>query len=322
MRSTSRLVSPDPRTSLTGRAPPTFGRPSADLRPIFGRPSVDIDKSRPGWHVLRVGLTTLLWIALAYAAGALALSKVLLPWLNRQIDTGPGDGFGILVVRLFLRIWHRPRWIDAHLIPNPLPDGLIVASNHASGIDPLLLQTGFYRRIRWLMAKDQMTPALADAWAHLRMLPVHYGPEDAAVVREAVRHLRQGGLLGVFPEGGIVRPPGEIRPFLGGVGVIVARAKVPVLLFLIEDAPIAPTAFGSLVKPSRVSIRCLGLIDVADLPGARGGRPEPEAILAELRRRLAEASGWPLNDAPLVASSRSELAAGAAPTAQSIGSDA
>lgn len=243
-----------------------------------------------------MSLSTLLWWFAAYAVAALLLSKVLLPWLSRRIDTGPFDGLVLVVIRTYLWLWHRPRRIGFDRLPDPLPKAFVVVANHASGIDPLLLQAPFDRRIRWLMARDQMAPILADAWRHIDALAVNYGPEDAAVLKEAVRHVRAGGVLGLFPEGAIARPPREIRPFLGGVGVIMARAKVPVLLFHIEDAPYTATAFGSLLKPSRTTVRFVGVFD----PIADGGRPDAPALLEQLRRALAEASGWPLNDDPMV----------------------
>lgn len=243
-----------------------------------------------------MSLSTLVWWFAAYAVAALLLSKVLLPWLSRRIDTGPFDGLVLVVIRTYLRLWHRPRWVGFERLPDPLPKAFVVAANHASGIDPLILQARFDRRIRWLMARDQMAPILADAWRHIDALAVTYGPEDAAILKEAVRHVRAGGVLGLFPEGAIARPPREIRPFLGGVGVIVARAKVPVLLFHIEDAPYTATAFGSLLKPSRTAVRFVGIFD----PLAEGGRPDAAAFLERLRSALAAASGWPLNDETMV----------------------
>jgi 1-acyl-sn-glycerol-3-phosphate acyltransferase len=66
-----------------------------------------------------------------------------------------------------------------------------------------------------MMAREQMLRELEEVWEHLEILPVTYGPQDAATFREAMRHVQAGGVLGIFPEGGITRPPQEIRPFLG-----------------------------------------------------------------------------------------------------------
>jgi 1-acyl-sn-glycerol-3-phosphate acyltransferase len=237
-------------------------------------------------------------IALAaglYAALALGYSWVALPWLSRRMDTGPVDGLAAVVVRAWLGLIHRPIWIGFDAA-RPLLDasgqGAIVIANHASGVDAFLLQLPFRRRIRWMMAKDQMLPAFEGLWRHLAILPVTYGPGDSSTFREAMRHVQAGGVLGLFPEGGIAKPPREVRPFLAGVGLIVARSKVPVLVCWIDGAPDAPSAFVSLVVPSRVRVHCLGIYDAA-------GERDPVAITAGIRDMIHRASGWPLNDGAL-----------------------
>jgi 1-acyl-sn-glycerol-3-phosphate acyltransferase len=234
-----------------------------------------------------------------YAILALGYSWVALPWLSRRMDTGPIDGFAAVIVRAWLGLIHRPVWIgfDAvrPLVDGPAggegtsPRGAIIIANHASGIDAFLLQLPFRRRIRWMMAKDQMLPAFDGLWRHLAILPVTYGPGDATTFREAMRHVQAGGVLGLFPEGGIAKPPCELRPFLAGVGLIVARSKVPVVVCWIQGAPDAPSAFASLVVPSRVRVHCLGVFD-------GGGERDPATITASIRGMIQKASGWPLND--------------------------
>ncbi len=237
-------------------------------------------------------LATLLPFAAAYVAGAALLSWVILPYLGSRLDTGVLDGLLFVVVRGWLRLWHHPTWEGLEHIPAGWSKGMVVVANHASGVDPFLLQACLRRRIRWMMAEEQMLPALDAAWRHIEVIPITYGPADAGAFREAVRHVQRGGILGLFPEGGIVRPPNQVRPYLGGIGFLIARSKVPVALFLIEGTPQAATARETLFQPSRCRVRCLGWLDYS-------GTRDPAAINADLRRRMAEASGWPLNDKPL-----------------------
>ncbi|MFO0827962.1 MAG: lysophospholipid acyltransferase family protein [Phycisphaerales bacterium] len=244
-----------------------------------------------------------LWLAVgaaAYAATVLVWSWVIMAWLRSLMSSGPIDGALSILVRLWLRLFHHPTWIGWEQLPNrwrrvtpPEPDhGLIVVANHASGVDPFVLQMQLRHRIRWMMSEDQMIPAFANVWKHLEVLPVRYTADDAATFREAVRHVRAGGVLGIFPEGGIARPPNEVRPFLPGVGVLVARSKTPVLVAWIEGAPEAPNARVSLFKQSHVRAHCLGVVDFA-------GQRDSSEILRRLRQMILDASGWPANDEPL-----------------------
>jgi len=238
--------------------------------------------------------------AIAAIAVALTYSWVVLPRLERRMETGALDGFTAMVIGAWLHTFHRPRWIGFDQArAAAAAGGAIVVSNHASGIDPFLLQLPFRRRIRWMMSRDQMLTGLSEVWEHLEVLPVTYGPADAASFREALRHVQGGGLLGLFPEAGIARPPREIRPFLAGASLLVARSRVPVIVCWIENAPYAASALRTLFKPARVTVHCLGVMDFER-------ERDTEVITNRLRGMIQEASGWPLNDAPLQGRGRPE----------------
>jgi 1-acyl-sn-glycerol-3-phosphate acyltransferase len=142
-----------------------------------------------------------------------------------------------------------------------------------------------------MMAQEQMHPALGWLWRRLQVLPVTYGPADAAMLREAVRHVRSGGVVGVFPEGAIERPPCVLAPFRDGVGTLVALTKAPVVVLWISGTPSLGNAIVDPFVPRRTAarVRYLGTIDFA----AEGMR-DPSAISARLREELARASGWPM----------------------------
>jgi 1-acyl-sn-glycerol-3-phosphate acyltransferase len=246
--------------------------------------------------------TSLILFASAYAIIALVYSWVVLPKLTRRIDSGPIDGFLLSLIEGWMRIVHSAEWVGFEKVQEVMGEssvgggetspGAIVVANHASGLDPFLLQAPLRRRIRWLMAQDQMLPAFAEAWEHLQVLPVTYGAGDSTTFREANRHVQSGGVIGIFPEGGIARPARQVRPFLAGVGLMVARAKVPVIVCWIEGAPASPTAVGAFFRRSKVRVHCL---DVVEFRGER----DVEKITAKLRSMIEQASGWPLNDEPL-----------------------
>lgn len=214
-------------------------------------------------------------------------------------------------LRLGARLIHRLRFEGWDLVPREIgPEGLIVVANHTSGTDPVLAQLRVGATIRWMMDRTQMVWPTGWFWRRLRVIPIDFGPGDSSAFREALGHLRQGGVLGLFPEGGIERPPGQIRPFQAGAGALVARSRAPVLLLWIHGGPKTPSVFRSLFTLSRSVVTVVGLyrFDSSSMTGAEGtsdartvrsASARTRAIVEHLRSELARASGWPLNDEPL-----------------------
>ncbi len=232
---------------------------------------------------------------LAWAAAATLGVLAAIAAIGRRRDAYDGDlllAIECLVARAYLALVHRVRFEGFDAIPElprlALPGGgpLIVAANHTSGLDPMLLQMPLRRRIRWMMWTGQMGRGLGWLWRHLAVLPVAQDGRDLATVRDSLRALQRGDVLGVFPEGGIERPPGELLPFQPGLGVLAARSAAPVLLCFIEGTP-APRVFGSFLLPSRTRVRAVALIR------AHAGET-PAALLARMQKAMLDSSGWPL----------------------------
>lgn len=229
-------------------------------------------------------------LLVAWLAFIFVVRFVAMPWLALRCGGDPMRGFAATGLRLYCRLFHRARYtgldeLRAEIAPGPL----IVVANHGAGLDPVLIQCGCRFHLRWMMSRDMMVPALDWFWKCERIIAVDFDSGDSASVREAMRHVREGGVLGVFPEGGIARPPGRIQRFLPGIGLIVARTEAPVLLCWIGGTPQAETAYGSFIARSRSRVE---FVDLIRYP--KGTRPS--FIVDDLRRRLHEASGWPLAD--------------------------
>jgi 1-acyl-sn-glycerol-3-phosphate acyltransferase len=196
------------------------------------------------------------------------------------------------VFRPLARFVHRTRWVGFEGMKIP-EGGFVVVANHASGLDPPLMQFAMPRRVRFMMAAEQMHPAFGAFWRALGVLPVTYTAADAGMLREAVRHVKGGGVVGVFPEGAIERPPCVLAPFAEGTGTLVALTKAPVVVLWIHGTP---TVGNALVDPfvprGRAVVQYVGTFDFA----AEGVR-DPKEITARLRAALAKASGWPTRDA-------------------------
>ncbi|UCD73808.1 MAG: 1-acyl-sn-glycerol-3-phosphate acyltransferase [Phycisphaerales bacterium] len=216
---------------------------------------------------------------------------VLVPILRRGPTGTALIGLMWRVERAYCRLWHRATYGGAEILPKSDADhqGLIVVSNHTGAIDPLAIQARCRFLIRWMMASDMMGPELNWLWLQQQMIPVKRDGSDSAALREAIRHVRAGGAIGIFPEGRITIPPRQVRPFLPGVGLLIAKAKAPVLLAWVSGTPNTNSMSLALKTPSRTHVQFIDLIDF-------GEERDAAKITEHLRQRIAEVSGWPLND--------------------------
>ena len=195
------------------------------------------------------------------------------------------------LMQLYARVVHNLRVEGRENIPAPdehrrLRFPLIVAANHTAGIDPILIQAPLWFEPRWMMAQDMRAPQLDWLWTLAHIIFVDRTSKESRSAREALRHLKNGGALGVFPEGHIERPPEHLLPFRGGIGFLIAKSGAAVLPVVISGTPQVDPAWASLTRPSRSVVRFLPVVHYE-----KG--TTPDAIGADLERRFAEATGWP-----------------------------
>lgn len=128
----------------------------------------------------------------------------------------------------------------------PPKGGFIFASNHLSNLDPLLIGLSLDRPISY-MAKDSLFKncifgfLLRRVWA----FPVKRGTADIGSLREALRRLKAGNPLVLFPQG-TRRLAGDqnLDKLHPGVGFVASRSGVPVIPVLItgSDQVLPPQA--------------------------------------------------------------------------------
>jgi 1-acyl-sn-glycerol-3-phosphate acyltransferase len=111
----------------------------------------------------------------------------------------------------------------------PTHGGALVVSNHQGYIDPVALGARQRRPLNYI-GKSELFGNRWGAWLlkALNAFPVRQGKGDVGAIKETIRRLREGQLLNYFPEGQRTLD-GKIGPLLGGVAVVIRRAKVPVI---------------------------------------------------------------------------------------------
>lgn len=215
-------------------------------------------------------------------------------WLSHP-EIRPGDVRATVCFRfmqIYARLVHGLRVTGREHIPVRGDRPILVVANHTAGVDPILLQAAVPYEVRWVMALDMRLPILGPLWEFGRVIFVDRNSRDGTGVREAIRHLAHGGVLGLFPEGQIERPRETLLPFQHGVGMMIRRTGAIVVPVVIAGTPDGDPAWASLWKRSRSTVRFLPPVDYS------AATLKADQISTDLRRRFQEATGWPIGDPP------------------------
>lgn len=116
-------------------------------------------------------------------------------------------------------------WLDAPYI---------VIANHKSMMDPLVAAYPFKRYEFIFMGKKELAKGRFLTWLFqkLHMITVDRGNTDMAAMRSSIKALRDGNVLGIFPEG-TRHHAGLMDELEDGVSLIALRSGVPLIPVLI-----------------------------------------------------------------------------------------
>jgi 1-acyl-sn-glycerol-3-phosphate acyltransferase len=128
--------------------------------------------------------------------------------------------------RFVIRAIYGFRSIHSENVPATGP--VIVACNHISYLDPVVLGIGFRRPVTYLAKKELFAiPVLGPVITGLGVYPLDREAGGVAAVRSALRALKDGRCIGIFPEG-TRNLSGEVQG-KGGAALLAALSGAPVV---------------------------------------------------------------------------------------------
>jgi 1-acyl-sn-glycerol-3-phosphate acyltransferase len=177
----------------------------------------------------------------------------------------------------------------------PKTGAVIVASNHISFWDPLLVGTAAMREQHFLAKEELFRPPLGWLIRAFNAMPIRRGMADLSGLTKARDVLRAGRSLILFPEGTRARG-GELRPARPGLGMIAVAT----------DARVVPTCIMGSDRPGKWLLRQAKLrVDFGpsrtwrELAGAEAGlepgRALYESVGAGVMREIAALRARQLN---------------------------
>ncbi len=230
----------------------------------------------------------------------LAVVTVSLLLLPRFLQPGKGHGHRIgskpeirgflsvlwVIDALYCHFWHQLQMNGRAPLPDVGP--AILISNHTCGIDHMLLQSTCRRLLGFMVAREYYDWV----WIHwicryIGCIPVNRDGRDFSATRAAIRALKEGRVLPIFPEGHIVPASGrvldDIKP---GTAYLALHSQVPVVPAYIWGTPETDEIIDALLTPSRARVIFGEPIDLSDFGPERAG---DKSVQAEVSQRFKRA---------------------------------
>ncbi len=126
--------------------------------------------------------------------------------------------------------WVNKTFLDFQVIhPEKLIQSgpVLVASNHASFLDPPTIGGAYDDSIYYLARKTLFVGPMGWLYRNWNAIPVDQERPDFSSLKTVIKRLREGNRVLVFPEGERTTT-GEFLPGKPGVGLIIAKANAPV----------------------------------------------------------------------------------------------
>ncbi len=208
------------------------------------------------------------------------------------------------VMRFIAGLFTRVR-IEGDLTAFPRHGAVLIAANHASNADPVLiggfLNARLGRPINW-MGKREVFEWPFISWLARRggVHPVERGAADVEAFKTAMRILDGGNILAVFPEG-TRSPDGRLQLAKDGVAVLAARSGATIVPIGVGDSDrLWPKGRRMPQRTPSVTVRIGRPFKLADAfaEGAGTIRPDDDPPAADragvASRRRSNAAGTDL----------------------------
>ena len=210
----------------------------------------------------------------------------MLYWFLKTVGLGP-----------WLKAIWRPYVEGAENVPDT--GGAILASNHLSFCDSFFMPLMVKRRVTFLAKAEYFTtPGIKGRlsrmfFAAAGQVPIDRDDADAArgALTTGVRILRQGELLGIYPEG-TRSPDGRLYKGKTGVARMALEAGVPVIpVAMLDTEKMMPTGCKLPRLRPRPGVRFGKPLDFSRYEGLAGDRFVERSMTDEIMYELMQLSG-------------------------------
>ena len=139
----------------------------------------------------------------------------------------PFYGFFHYLAWSIYEMWFRGEVAGTDNLPTEGP--FLIASNHASHLDPPIVGCQVARQMRFFARKTLWNSRLSSWWLdQAETIPVERDSGDIGAIKRVLEALRENRAVVLFPEG-TRSPNGRLQPAKAGVGFMACKTGVPVV---------------------------------------------------------------------------------------------
>lgn len=191
---------------------------------------------------------------------------------------------------LGLKFKTRLRVLGSERVPGS--GGVIIAANHASFLDPPILGVSVRNRVVRFMARDTLFEHKIMGWLYYKfgVVPLSRDKGDVAAIKTAIRLLKEGNCVALFPEGTRTLD-GKLQSAKGGIGFLIHKAAVPVVPVYIKGSFEAWPKGAEKIRSHPVTVHFGNPISPQELLiNDERGKPDFDQIAALVMKRISAAN--------------------------------
>ena len=161
--------------------------------------------------------------------------------------------YSTLLFKIGLLLWNRLEIKGKENIPKN--GGVLIASNHASYLDPPIIGVGYRCRPVHFMARNTLWNSRFSSWwlNKVGCIPVTRETGDIRSLKRCISLLKSGNVVSVFPEGTRSRD-GKLQKVKSGIGFIIEKSECTVIPTYIHKSFIAFSHKSKFIKPIKITI--------------------------------------------------------------------
>lgn len=199
-----------------------------------------------------------------------------------------------------LRLLCRPVITGLENLPQDGP--VIIASNHLSFLDSVIISAFMPRRVKFIAKAEYVNgpgikgKLMREAFEFIDIIPVTRGQqsESVAALDPAVEHLKQGNVFGIYPEGTRSRD-GYLYRGHSGVAYLAYVTGAPVVpVGLIGTQRLQPPG-ATMIRPAKFEMHVGEPIPTPESGGHQTGKLR-KAHVEQIMTTIAGLSGQPRKD--------------------------
>jgi len=209
--------------------------------------------------------------------------------MQRRHNQGEMDflyGICHYIITFIYDAFFRGEVVGVENLPKTGP--FIVASNHASHLDPPSVGCHIPRQLAFFARKTLRKGGFATWWLNgVGAIPVDRdGASDVSAMKNVLRALQSVTVITLFPEG-TRSPDGTLQSPKTGVGMIACRSRVPVVPARIFNSHVALGRDGKLRTGTRMSIVYGRPLQPADYDDPKAGKERYQRASEKIMTAIA-----------------------------------